>query len=252
MSIHSPITIKVFTNYLMFSFLLATVSLQAQSYAFGLKGGLSVGIQDWNGFEQDPLLSYHGIAFIESAPEDNKFALFAQAGYHVRGSAIRNQFARNILNSQINRVPPREFQFRNISLAVGAKQKYNLGASNLDTYYMFGVRGDYTVNTNLDQYEFFARQFGTIIYPLDPFVQRFNYGAIIGGGLEFPFADLMAGILEVTINPDFSLQYRQPQIPGVFNPYTGNNSTVSERLIRNVTIEVTLGMRFLHRIVYVD
>jgi hypothetical protein len=226
--------------------------IYSQSYAFGPKGGLSVGLQNWGGFEQDPLLKYHGIFFVESAPEGNAFALFAQAGYHVRGSAIRNQFANNIINNQVTRVPPREFQFRNISLTLGAKQKYNLGASNFKTYYLFGIRGDYTVNTNLEQYEFFAQQFGTLIYPIDAFVQKFNYGATLGGGVEFPFAELVSGLLELTINPDFSNQYRQPQIAGVYDPFSGNNRTISERLIKNVTIELTLGLRFLHKIVYVD
>lgn len=236
---------------LLLSTLVYLAQIQAQSYAFGIKGGPTIGLQNWNGFEQDPLVKYHGILFIESAPEDNSFALFAQAGYHVKGSAIRNQFARNLFSNQISRIPPREFQFRNISISVGAKQKYQLGL-NTRTYYMFGLRGDYTLNTNLKEYEFFAQQFRTLIYPLDGFTQKFNYGAILGGGFEFPFSELIAGILEVSINPDFSYQYRQPQINAVYNPYTGNNNTLSERLIRNVSIEISLGMRFLHKIVYID
>ncbi|MEM1327805.1 MAG: hypothetical protein AAGI23_17720 [Bacteroidota bacterium] len=233
-------------------FLLGAQFAYSQSFAFGPKGGLSVGIQSWDGFEQDPLLSYHGILFIESAPESNAFALFAQAGYHVRGSAIRNRFAQNIINNQVTRVPPQEFQFRNVSLTLGAKQKSDLSATDIKTYYLFGVRGDYTINTNLDEYEFLTQRFGPSIYPLDAFVQRFNYGVTLGGGFEYPVSDLVSGLLELTINPDLSNQYRQPQIPGVYNPFTGNNTTLSERLIKNVTFEVTLGLRLLRKVVYVD
>ncbi|MEM0994185.1 MAG: hypothetical protein AAGI49_14190 [Bacteroidota bacterium] len=229
--------------------LLAGFTTQAQSYAFGVKGGLTVGIQNWSGFEQDPLFKYHGIVYVESAPEDNAFALFAQAGYHVKGSAIRNRFASNIINNQIVRFT-REFQFRNVSIAVGAKQKYQIGF-NARTYYLFGIRGDYTINTNFGSFNESRAQFG-LFYPLDDFVQRFTYGGILGGGFEFPFSELIGCIVELTINPDFSYAYRQPQIPNVVNPFTGNNTTLSERLIRNVAIELTVGMRFLHKIEYID
>lgn len=235
--------------FLLLCLALTAMTTQAQSYAFGIKGGLTVGIQDWSGFQQDPLFKYHAIAFIESAPEDNAFGLFAQAGYHVKGSAIRGRFATNIINNQPIQFT-REFQFRNISLAVGAKQKYQIG-QNARTYYMFGVRGDYNINTNFGSFDESRAQFG-LFYPLDDFVQKFTYGAILGGGFEFPFSEFIAGIVELSINPDFSYSYRQPQIPNVVNPFTGNNTTLSERLIRNVVIELSVGMRFLHKIEYID
>ncbi|MEZ4982000.1 MAG: hypothetical protein R2769_10530 [Saprospiraceae bacterium] len=37
----------------------------AQSSAFGVKGGAGLGIQQWDGYERRPLLAYHAIAFIE-------------------------------------------------------------------------------------------------------------------------------------------------------------------------------------------
>jgi hypothetical protein len=224
----------------------------AQGFAFGVKGGLTLGVQDWNGFEQDPLFRYHGIVFIESLTEDTGLTLFAQAGYHVKGSAIRNQIAVGIINSnQVFRLPPTTFEFENISLTAGVKKKYDIGG-NKKTYYLFGVRGDYTLGTNLEQYEFFSQFYNTLIYPINGFVQKFNYGATIGGGFEFPLGELIGATLEFTINPDFSYQYRQPQINAVYNPYTGNNGSISERLIRNITIEATAGFRFLRKIEYVD
>ncbi|NJL75475.1 MAG: outer membrane beta-barrel protein [Saprospiraceae bacterium] len=224
----------------------------AQGFAFGAKGGLTLGVQDWNGFEQDPLFKYHGILFIESLTEETGLSIFAQAGYHVKGSAIRNQIAFGLLNNnQVFRLPPREFQFKNISLTVGAKKKYDIGGSR-QAYYLFGIRGDYTVGTNLEQYELFTELYNTLIFPINGFVQEFNYGATLGGGLEFPIAELVGTVLEFTINPDFSYQYRQPQINAVYNPYTGNNSSIGERLIRNLTIEVTAGFRFLRKIEYID
>jgi len=224
-------------------------ALFAQSYAFGIKGGMTIGVQQWNSFEQDPLFKYHGIAFIESAPEDDAFAVFAQLGYHIKGSAIRNRNFVNPRTNEIFRLPTQEFQFRNLSLTLGGKQKYNFGTKS-KAYYLIGIRGDYTLNTNLDQYE----DAFTIsaIFPIDPFVNKWNYGVTVGGGLEFPFSELIGGILELTVNPDFSRQYEQPQIANIIDPFTSQNRTIPERLIRNITFEVTLGLRFLNKVIYID
>ena len=59
----------------------------AQGSAFGIKGGGIMGTQTGSGAQSSVHLSYHGIAFIESLPAGDSYALFAQAGYHKRGSA---------------------------------------------------------------------------------------------------------------------------------------------------------------------
>ena len=132
--------------------------LQAQGFAFGAKGGLSVGFQKWGqqGSQRDPLMAYHGVAFIESAPEDNAFAVFAQAGYHVRGGAVRTR-TRTILdnNGNLRDLSGRtdRYEFRNISISLGGKQKLPLGSGSSKVYYFMGIRGDYTLNTNLEDYQ---------------------------------------------------------------------------------------------------
>lgn len=233
--------------------------VEAQSYAFGVKGGLTVGFQNWdNSFQRDALFRYHGIAFIESAPEGNQFALFAQAGYHVKGSAIRT-FASSFVDQDGNRrnFPgfTQPFEFRNVSLSLGGKQKYDLGQTNSKLYYMFGVRGDYTINTNFDNFDLEANPLYINIFPIKGFVNKFNYGAILGGGIEVPLGELYGLILEFSVSPDFSKQYNQPQIRNVRNPNPfGNQSliTIPERSITNVTFEVTAGFRFLNIIEYID
>lgn len=228
-------------------FLFAQLSF-GQSYAFGVKGGLTGGFQKWDNFERDPLFSYHGIAFIETAPEDNAFAIFAQLGYHVKGSAIRNQNFVNIQTGAITRPPTTKFKFNNISLTVGGKQKYDWGANN-KFYYLFGFRGDYAISTNLDQYEDFNSRYP--IYPFDAFVRKWNYGATVGGGIELPVSDYVSAIVEFTVNPDFSRSYRQPALINIPGP-DGNNRTFQEREITNTTFEITVGFRFLHEIEYID
>ncbi len=236
---------------------LMTSHVQAQSYAFGIKGGLTVGTQRWDqSFQRDPLYRYHAIGFIESAPEDNQFALFAQLGYHVKGSAIRT-FRRTLIvngNQVIFPAMTIPFEFRNVSLTLGGKKKYDLGTS-AKAYYLLGVRADYTLGTKLRPDFIEEGDPYAIIYPFDQFVNKFNYGATIGGGLEFPFSEYIAGVLEFTVNPDFSYQYNQPEIPNVRDPNPnniGNTITIRERQITNLTFEVTLGIRFLHKIIYLD
>ncbi len=228
--------------------IIAGVPLLGQGTAFGLKGGITIGNQQWDSFtERDPLLKYHGILFVESAPEvDNAAGLFAQLGYHIKGSALRSQ---NFFNPDFNLVT-RDFQFRNLSLGAGAKQKFDLGGPR--GYYLIGIRFDYTLSTNLDAYEELNNRTGGLFFPTNDFVNEFNYGLIVGGGFEFAFAELISGILEFTINPDITRQYFQPEIPNVYDPYRNQNRTIPERSIRNLTFEITLGLRFWNKVEYID
>lgn len=246
---------------LIISLLSCGLMSQAQGSYFGLKGGMTIATQQWNSFDRDPLIAYHGILSIESFPEQGKFSLFAQAGYHLKGSAIRQSLFGNPFNSSFVSFPAQRFEFHNISLSVGAKQIISeIGGGQL--YYMFGIRGDYTIDTNLDEYERFVErnQITAGIYPLDVYfttetllgVRRLNYGFLAGGGLNFPFSEYVEGLIEFTVNPDFSLQYEQPSIPNVIDPITGQNRTLPERKIRNLTFEITVGARFLRKIEYVD
>ncbi len=224
--------------------------LDAQSYAFGVKGGLTLGTQKWNSFERDPLLKYNFIAFIESAEETGAFSVFAQLGYHVKGSAIRIR-GNNILGGTFKLAE--QFEFQNLSLVLGGKQRYELPGGRAKAYYLLGIRGDYTVATNLSDFKEFNEQNPTsAIFPFEQFVQKLNYGVTVGGGFEFPFSEFIAGILEFTVNPDFSKQYNQPPIPNVYDPFTMNNRTIPERAIRNITLEISLGIRFLRKIEYID
>ncbi|MEM9916649.1 MAG: hypothetical protein AAF990_01060 [Bacteroidota bacterium] len=244
---------------ILFSLFLMVYSIgiaHAQGFAFGVKGGLTAGFQQWNNFERDPLLSWHGIAFIESLTEDNAFSLFAQAGFHNRGSAIRirsGAFRDPVTGDIVNfRGRTTRYEFYNASLSAGGKQKFALD-DNKFYYYMIGIRGDYNLGTNLDDLggsNVFFRS--NPFFPQDGFVRDFTFGFILGGGLEFQFQELIGGLLEVSINPDFTKQYEQPPIRNVYNPFTGNNDTLGETSVRNITIEISLGIRLLNKVEYID
>lgn len=220
-------------------------------YYFGVKGGLSVGIQNWNNFEQDPLFKYHGDLFIESYT-DAALVLFAQLGYHVKGSALRNRLYFNPVNG-LNQAPAKEFLFNNASLVLGAKQKFDWG-SDSKYYYSMGLRADYTLSTNLSEYSAYNAQYPGY-YPFDnsTYIRSFMYGISFGGGAEFTLSDYFGITVDLTVNPDLSFQYIQPSFPtSVRNPYTGQYITIQERKIRNITIELSVGLRFLREIEYID
>lgn len=249
---------------LLFLLTIGLFTLQAQDYGgtwFGIKGGMTLGTQQWNSFDRNPLVSYHGIVSMEGVAAEGKFSLFAQAGYHVKGSSIRRRLFGNPFNSGVVSVPPQKFEFYNLSLSLGAKQVINK-TGNANVYYLFGIRGDYTLDTNLDEYDAFIELNPNFagIYPLDVYynsttlvgVRRINYGILLGGGLNFPLSEYIEGIVEFTVNPDFSLQYEQPQIPNILDPITGQTRSIPERRIRNLTFEITVGCRFLRKVEYLD
>lgn len=223
-------------------------------YAFGIKGGPVLATQNWSNLQRQPAVGPHAILFIESLSDVNDMALFAQVGYHVRGSALqrRNFFD---ISGNVFTLNAQKFRFNNLALTIGAKQKFNIGSSSNSWYYLFGLRGEYNISTNLAEFtEFNLRNPSFAIYPYDDpnFIRRITYGITGGAGLEFPFSEYVGGLLEFTINPDFSSQYAQPAIPNVRDPYTGNSSTVAERKIRNISMEITLGLRLLRLIEYID
>lgn len=239
-------SIKKISAFILF--LSFCISIQAQEgSAFGVKGGFTIGTQKWNNLDQGPLFTWHGDVYVESLSEGNNFALIAQLGYHNRGSARRNQriFTQNSNFFTINQ----SFEFNNISLMLGAKQKYDF-QNNGKFYYQLGLRGEYTIGDNLNEFADFCPGY----YPLEGFVREWNFGLTAGGGIEFMFSELFGGFLEFNVLPDLTAQYKQPQIgnvPSCFNPQ-GNSTTIGERTIRNLSFEISVGIRLLRVVEYID
>jgi hypothetical protein len=235
---------------------LSFVDLAGQNgSAFGIKLGPTVGIQNWDsGRNSDVLIRYHASAYIETYAPDAKYALFAQTGYHVRGGALRLRGGtfqgqgQNIFTIANNSYP---YEFNNLSLAIGAKQRFltQMGAY----YWMFGVRGEYTLSTNLGDYhqENDPLELFNLIHPFPEAVRKINYGIVVGGGVDFMFSELVGGTLELSVSPDFSNQYQSIAFE-YFDINLGNTRRIAERNIKNVSIELSLGIRLLRIVEYVD
>ena len=247
----------IFSNFVFMKILLTTlmccffslIGTAQGSFAWGVKGGITAGFQQWNSYEQDPLFKYHGDLYIESYDSPDANALFAQIGYHVKGSALRNRNGRT-LTGDIFRLSTRTFEFNNASFSTGFKQRFDVGAKK--AYYLVGLRADYTLSTNLSDYDNLGNGTNRFFYPFDDFVRKFNYGITGGAGMEFMFGDLIGGVIEFSLAPDISFQYEQPAIGNVYDPFTGNDRNIPERRIRNFAAEISVGFRFLRIVEYVD
>ncbi len=224
----------------------------AQGAFFGVKGGLSAGSQKWNNFSRSFLYRGHIAATVESNSETSNRDFYAQLGYHQRGSTLRSGgiFTRNGVRF---RPPNQEFIFNNISLGFGVKQKL-YGQSVIVPFYSLGLRAEYTIGTNIGDFDQNQPQFYST-YFFETFVQKFVYGVSAGGGIEYPFSEFVEGILEISVHPDIGPQYDQLfPIENVANPRNpgGPPITLPARQVRNFTLEISVGIRFLRKVVYIE
>ena len=253
---------------MLFLFLLASVSLPAQivdeegvygedwgGYFYGLRGGLSLGSQDWSNIETELRPGLHADVFYETLSSNTPFSFWAQLGYHQRGSRISRRRVLTFQGNQV-RLPADAFVFNNLSLALGGKQVVKfLGLADL--YYVLGLRAEYNLSTNLGEYDRLSGTQGIAFrqnYPVDSyeFINRFVYGVSAGGGINLPLTDGIGGFVELVVQPDLNFQYNQGAINNVINPSGPGNTSIGERAIRNVTIELSVGLRFLRKWTYVD
>lgn len=227
---------------------------KTQGVAFGIKGGPTMAFQKWDNSDREPLFAYHFIASVESLVEEGEVSIFAQAGYHTRGSAIR---VRSFQYNDITTGAPRtyngnttRYDFQNLGLSVGVKQRFLATTGNL--YYLLGLRGEYNLKNSFSQFKELPLNIQSA-FPSEVGVNDFTFGFIFGGGFELPLSDYIDATIELTINPDFTKQYFQPAFSNAFNPFTGNNDrNLSELNIRNNSIELTVGFRFKRVVEYVE
>lgn len=224
-------------------------------YLFGFKGGLSLSNQDWSGLETELLLGYHGALFLETIPAQGRFSFFGQLGYHTRGSRISRRRGFTFGGNAVT-LPSDEFRFQNLSLLAGAKSVVSY-SRNADLYYMLGLRVDYSLSNNLGDYDQLTGTTNVAFranYPFDSpmFINEITYGVSFGGGASFPLSDAVGGFVELSGHPDLSFQYNQGPIENVIDPFGAGTRTIPSRMIRNFTIELSVGLRFLRSYRYVD
>ena len=220
-------------------FLVGQIKAQSTAYVIGF--GPSAGLQKWdNAYNREPLFQYHATLGMESINnEDDRSSFLMQIGYHVKGSAMRFRTV-SFVSGLPGGAYSEQFKFNNISLMLGAKQRGNIGPlPNTRYFYFVGLRGDYTYSTNIDE--------------LNSQNSCNRAGFSVGGGLEFQFAELVGAQIQLSVNPDVTNQYRQGPIPNVIdycNP--GFSYAVPEQRVRNTSVELTVGLRLLRKVILID
>ena len=231
--------VRIF-GLLFLSFLASSV--QAQFVGYSLKGGPSVGIQQWDGFDRQPLFGYHFDLQIESLSDVEPRTLYASLGYHQRGSAIRYRRIDLGGNPIGQGQETTNFVFNNAVLALGAKQTYALGQAR--GHIALAIRGEYNINTDLAG-DLGANRNLYLSFPQDEFVIKGLYGIDLGAGLDISINPSLDALLELRVSPDFSRQYFQPPLQNVILPGSNNPTTIGERTINNITFELSAGIRFV-------
>lgn len=202
---------------------------------YGVKGGLGINNQQWSGRVNNQLLFTPNIDFMaETYDPGSLSSLYSQIGYHQRGSGLGGFGFQRFAT----------YRFHNISVEVGGKRKATDG-EKWDSYYMLGLRGEYTVASNLNE-DAAASLFNLV---LSEYVRRFNYGVTIGGGFDYDLGNDRTLFFEVAFSPDLSAQYDQP-INLVFpNPNTASQQqdiTINAQQVRNFSLEIRVGYKWLH------
>ena len=220
-------------------------------YLFGVKGGLSLGNQDWSNLETEFLAAYHGALFLESIPAGGRFSFYGQLGYHVRGSRISRRRGIDFSGNRYT-LPADDFRFQNIALGIGAKSVVRYARLG-DLYYSLGLRLEYSLGNNLDKYNVLTNTNGIAFRNNYPFnspdlINEIVYGVSFGGGILFPLGPTKSGFIELTGHPDLSFQYEQ----GTIDRLIGTQGGIPARMIRNFTIELSVGIRFLRKWDYID
>jgi len=220
---------------------------QVTGFHFGPKLGLTMANQNWNGFQRRPLFDYHGILFVESLDPYYKGSLFAQIGYHSRGSSlIVNNITQGFNFSE-------GVVFRNLGVTLGAKKRLYIPSMSSTPYYFVGVRAEYNVANNTEEIQTrFSATASSLFYPFPIYVNKIVYGLSFGGGFEFAGSEFISPAIEINVSPDIGFQYMSPEIFPVINPRTGMTTTLQERSIRNITFEVSFVLRFKRKVILLD
>ena len=244
--------IRYSTLFLFFAFACMFTNTHAQKtitqgYVWGVKGGPSYLTQKGHYRTGGSAYGWHGDLFYDSYSSESSNSVYFQLGYHQRGAGLSRYYLGNLHNIQLPRLRldnPR-FLYHNVALEAGVKKRYKVTEA-LKAYFGIGLRGEYTLKTDLQKYAAINEEYKAPIYPAENFVRHYQYGITMSVGAEFPLAEgLYEGFGELRLCQDLSTQYYQPPIPGAGyrDPYTGEQRDLNEISARNFTIELSFGLR---------
>ena len=207
----------------------------SQGTVYGVKGGFTLANQNFDAYTRQNIGTWHADVFLETLPEDKRYTLYAQLGPHTRGSSINFPAYTNQQGMNVSR-STEDFRFLNLALQIGGKQKFEF-KEDLNGYLMVGIRGEYNLSSSFPRF----------YENLEDEVNKVTYGVSFGAGIETLFSEYVGGLIEVSVHPDFGEQVLIPAQQSLIS-----SRVIPEKGIKNMSIEITLGLRFLHKVIYVD
>jgi len=200
---------------------------------YGIKTGVGLNNQNWQrGVTTNLIFTPSFDIFAETYDPGSLSILYAQFGFHQRGSSLGGFGFRNLAT----------YKYSNAVVEIGGKRKA-LRKEKYTGYYLLGLRAEYTIFDNLGSATTSLYNF------VDPvFVNKFVYGATVGGGFDYQLDDYQTVFVEVSFSPDLSPQYNQTQTFQVPNPFPQNGNpfvTIPAQQVRNFSLEVKIGYKWL-------
>lgn len=215
--------------------------LHSQKYGYSVKTGSGLASQRGigGGSSGRSFIGAHHLDFGLDYESEGGNIIYGQLGYHRRGSGVRiNQFFD--IHGNVLAGGTFGMKFHNMVLEAGMKKFFLKGKQK--AYYGLGLRCEYTLKSDHD---FFYAQY-------KDFVQKWNYGFGVRVGTETQLSKFIALGIEANIAPDISRQVWVQQNVRIIDPRTNMITNGQEQNIRNLSLELTIYLRLLQIIEYID
>ncbi len=224
-----------------FCLLLFLLTAEGQGSSYTLKMGYGASFQKWDAIRRGPLMAPSVAIEVEDFAAQNTSAVYGVLGYYRRGSP--SGIDRVLQDDGTFRDVNGQFAMYNIGMTLGVRGKKPFQEFK-QWFYNVGLRGEYNIGDNFAEYQSGIRNIS--YFPDKSFIRSFVYGISVGGGVEIQLSEKLDGVIEFNFYPDISKQYEQPAISNVPDPYRpGQFITLRKREIRNISAEITLGIRLV-------
>ncbi len=222
-------------------FLITIISIQflaAQTTGYGLRLGMGISSQKWQGGgNRNPLITNHADFYMDSESEKGNI-IYGALGYHLRGSSIIFGSFTD-LNGNTQRGGSISMKFHQVGLELGAKR-----AKALDDWkilYGLGIRVEYNLKTQLQEYSDYS-----------DFINKVTAGFTISAAAEKSLSKFLVTGIEARISPDMTRQIFVPQGTLIYDFYSRTLVPGQGQSVKNFGIELSFYIKFLQIVEYIE